>query len=221
VFFVASLALAVLSACGDAGGARTGQAAGGHVPLVAATMRATGDEVITTREEVPRLRQFFSRENLRAAVFSGDANPRLAGTDGRERTGFLDVRRVNEGLDGQRQGRGEFFVDLAGEEVFVEPLPRQQIVGGQWQAPRRSGGNVELNFNNEPLPDVIRSVLGGILGVNYIIGDAVTGTLTFRSERRFSQTELLQVMADILARRGYMIQFFNGIYHIGLPAELE
>jgi type II secretory pathway component GspD/PulD (secretin) len=68
---------------------------------------------------------------------------------------------------------------------------------------------------------VIRSVLGGILGVNYIIGDAVTGTLTFRSERRFSQTELLQVMADILARRGYMIQFFNGIYHIGLPAEQE
>lgn len=218
--FVAATGLALLAACGNSGTARD-RAAAEHVPLVAATNQTTGAEVITTREEVSHLRQFFSQRNLRATVFSGDANPRLAGSDGREGTGYLDVRRVNEGAGGQRQGRGEFFVDVAGEEVFVEPLVRQQIVGGEWQAPRRAGGNVELNFNDEPLTQVIRNVLGGILGVNYVVGDGVTGSLTFRSERRFSQGELLQVMADILARRGYMIQYFNGIYHIGLPAELE
>lgn len=214
--FALFLGLSLLAACnGTSNGART-QAA--HVPLVAATNRASGDEVITTRAETSRLQQFFSRENQRATVFSGDANPRLAGGPA-ERGGLLDLRRLNADPSGQAQG--EYFVDIAGEQVFVEPLPMQPILGSQWQPPRSGGGNVELNFNNEPLPQVVRNVLGGILGLNYIIGDSVTGNVTFRSERRFSQTELLQVVADILARRGYVIQFFNGIYHVGSPEEME
>ena len=212
------LALLMLGACDQQ---VTGmKASAPHVPLVVATHKGSGAEVITTRAEVPKMRSFFAAENLRATVFSGNTEPRLAG-GAPERTGFLDTSRVNTGADGQSQARGEVYLDIAGEEVVVESIPRQQILGGQWQPPRGSSGNIELNFNDEPLPQVIRNVMGGILGLNFIIGDSVTGTLTFRSERRFSQTELLQVMADILARRGYVIQFFNSIYHIGAPAELE
>lgn len=215
------LLLLFLSACAEGGaGASKASASGPHVPLVAATHTSTGAEVITTRAEVSKMRSFFTAENLRATVFSGNTQPRLAG-GAPEQTGFLDTSRINSESGGVQQGRGEVFLDIAGEEVIVESIPRQQIIGGQWQAPRRAGGNIELNFNAEPLQDVIRNVMGGILGVNYIIGDSVGGTLTFRSERRFSQTELLQVMADILARRGFVIQFFNGVYHIGAPGELE
>lgn len=208
----------LLAACGEGGGSGGARPPAAHVPLVAATNSASGAEVITTRSETSRLQQFFSQENLRATVFSGDANPRLAGGPA-ERGGHLDLRRVNTGPDAT--GQGEYFIDVAGEQVFVEPLPMQPILGSQWQPPRSGGGNVELNFVDEPLPQVVRNILGGILGVNYIIGDSVGGTLTFRSERRFSQTELLQVLADILARRGFVIQFFNGIYHVGSPDEME
>jgi len=71
-----------LVACGDIGGTRP-TAPEAHVPLVAATNQATGVEVITPREDVSHLRRFFSPQNLRETVFSGDANPRLAGSDGR------------------------------------------------------------------------------------------------------------------------------------------
>lgn len=192
-----------------------------HVVLVEATSQS-GASVITTRDEIKSLATFFTPENLRETVFSGDTQSRILGGNVVEQLGFLNLNRVNVGPDGVRQGRGEYYTEVAGEEVLIEPLPRQEISGGQWQVPLTDRpGNVALNFDNVPLSEVVRSVLGGILGVNYVVGETVQGNLTFRSERKLSQTELLQVLADVMARNGYLIQYFNGVYHVGTAEELN
>ena len=212
------VALVALVGCDGAligGGAQQSQ-----IQLVEATNEA-GSSLVTTRDEISAIATFFTPENLRETVFSGDTQARLGTEDDTDPRGFLNLNRVNVGTDGARQGRGEFYTEIAGEEVMIEPIPRQRIQGSQWQSPLSGRGNVALNFDDAPLTEVVRNVLGGILGVNYIVGDTVQGNLTFRSERRFSQTELLQVLADVLARNGFLIQYFNGVYHVGTVEELD
>lgn len=187
--------------------------------LVAVTPREGGPEVITTRDERDALQEFFSRENLRATNFSGDTSPRLTAPAGGERNGVLNTSSVN--TSGRQGSNTEFQMEISSENFVIAPLRRQQIIGGEWQGEIDRGGRVALNYENAPLRTVVEDVLGGILAVNYVVSDAVEGTITFQSERRFSRTDLLQILSDILARNGYLIQYFNTVYHVGPPDELD
>ncbi len=187
------------------------------VKLVSATDRVTGEQFITTQEDQPI--KFFSRENLRETVFSGNIDAKLKKPQGGNPGGFLNTNDVNGPASGG--AASEFQVEITTNEVLIEPLRHQQVIGGQWQPKFGSGGAVSLNYENTPLEEVIQNILGGILGVNYITSDNLVGEVTFRTERRFDKGELVQILADILARNGYLIQYFNSVYHIGLPEELD
>ncbi|WP_417277789.1 secretin N-terminal domain-containing protein [Celeribacter sp.] len=197
----------------------SGTSSSGAAPqLVSAHPRGGGPEVITVARDETALKRFFSAQNLRETVFSAQPTPRLA-SSGAQPTGFLDTRQLNApGVTGAN-AEEQFNFDTS--MLVIEPLRRQQIIGGEWQADLGRGPRVALDYTNEPLRNVTENVLGGILGVNYIVSDTVEGTVTFRSEREFSKSELLQILSDILASRGYLIQYFNSVYHIGLPEELE
>ena len=205
----------LLSACSEPTGYNSNQGP----DLIAAEPRGGGPEVITTREEDSVLRRFFSRDNLRATYFSGDTTPRLAGDTSGDPTGNLDLRIVNQndptGLN------AEYQTEFDTSQLVISPIRHQQIIGGEWQPRENNGPSVGLNYDDEPLRNVAEDVLGGILSVNYILSDNIDGTVTFRSERRFSRVELLQILSDILAREGYLIQYFNSVYHVGPPDELE
>lgn len=205
------LGLLVVSSCV---GGKSQQ--GPTVQLIAATYRPTGEEVITTRKDHPA--RFFSRDNLRDTYFSGNAVPRLAG-DGGGPTGYLDTSGING--PGSEGAASEFEMEVANEDILVEPLRSQKVIGGQWQAEVDEGGGVRLSYEAEPLSRVAQDILGGVLGVNYLLGEGLDEPITFRSEERFSKSEVLQVLADILARNGYLIQYFNGVYHVGRPEELD
>jgi hypothetical protein len=208
---VLGLGLLVVSSCV---GGKSQQ--GPTVQLIAATYRPTGEEVITTRKDQPA--RFFSRDNLRDTYFSGNAVPRLAG-DGGGPTGYLDTSGING--PGSEGAASEFEMEVANEDILVEPLRSQKVIGGQWQAEVDEGGGVRLSYENEPLSRVAQDILGGVLGVNYLLGEGLDEPITFRSEERFSKSEVLQVLADVLARNGYLIQYFNGVYHVGRPEELD
>ena len=208
---VLGLGLLVVSSCVGGKGHE-----GPTVQLIAATYRPTGEVVITTRKDQPA--RFFSRDNLRDTYFSGNAVPRLAGDDGGP-TGYLDTSGING--PGSEGAASEFEMEVANEDILVEPLRSQKVIGGQWQAEVDQGGGVRLSYENEPLSRVAQDILGGVLGVNYLLGEGLDEPITFRSEERFSKPEVLQVLADILARNGYLIQYFNGVYHVGRPEELD
>lgn len=205
------LGVLVLSSCVGGKGQQ-----GPTVQLIAATYRPTGEVVITTRKDHPA--RFFSRENLRDTYFSGNAVPRLAG-DGGGPTGYLDTSGING--PGSEGAASEFEMEVENQDILVEPLRSQQIIGGQWQGDLDQGGGVRLAYEAEPLKRVAQDILGGVLGVNYLLGEGLDEPITFRSEERFSKSEVLQVLADILARNGYLIQYFNGVYHVGRPEELD
>lgn len=186
------------------------------VNLVSIMHKDTEKEVITTEQEGS---DFFSTENLRQTYFSGDIDARLALPNNRGPLGGLNAAALNTPSRGG--AASEFQIAISSDDIYVEPLRSQQIIGGQWQPQTSNSRTVSLSYNNEPLVDVARDILGGILGVNYILSENIEGNVTFRSEQRFSQAELLQVLSDIMARNGYLIQYFNTVYHIGPPEELN
>lgn len=213
---VALSGMMLLAACEPGSGPTV---ASPHKALVVVRDPVSNTELVTTATEGQKI-NFFSRENLRATVFSGDTNPRLAKDTSGEPTGFLDTSRVNVNPGGIDANRGEFYTEVGGRDVVIEPLPQQRVLGGEWQGPL-DGGTVRLEFTDEPLQSVVQRVLGGVLGVNYNLGAGLEGSVTFRSEQSFTKPQVVQVLSDILARYGYLMQYFNGVYHIGRPEELQ
>ncbi len=211
---LASVAVATLISCSDGVNVESPRKA-----LVVVRDPATGAELITTAPEAQKI-NFFSRENLRATNFSSNVNPRFGGDTSGDPTGYLDTSSSNREPGDMEANRGAFYMEVGGREVVIQPIPPKRIVGGQWQG-TLDNATVELEFTNEPLESVVQRVLGGILGVNYNLGAGLEGTVTFRSEQRFTKKQVLEALSDILARNGYLVQYFNGVYHIGRPEEMQ
>lgn len=198
--FVAVFALGLLAGCEEGQGIQVNSP---RKALVVVKDPDSGAELITTAKEAQKV-NFFSRENLRATTFSGDANPRLAGDTSGDPTGFIDTRRANSTPGTMETGQGEFYAEVGGREVVIEPIPPQRVLGGEWQAPLEAG-SVSLEFNDEPLTSVVQRVLGGILGVNYNMGNGLEGRVTFKSNESFTKKQVIEVLSDILARNGLSV----------------
>tara|TARA_R110002072_G_scaffold245959_3_gene405219 strand:- start:25024 stop:27096 length:2073 start_codon:yes stop_codon:yes gene_type:complete len=76
---------------------------------------------------------------------------------------------------------------------------------------------VEISAEQLPLKDYLHYVLGDMLGVSYILGDKVKGdnqTITLNIQNSVSQRRLFTISESLLAERGYVIRFDDGIYYI-------
>jgi general secretion pathway protein D len=188
--------------------------------LVVAHDAETGVEIVTTRKDARKLK-FWSKENLRDTNFSADATARLGAPHENGPTGFLGLGRINQPQARTGATNSELYDELGAEELTITPLQQGRVIGSQWQPDYSDEPSVSLDYDNEPLEQVVSDILGGILGANFMVGASVEGTLTFRSEERFARSQLVPVLADIRARNGYLIQYFNGVYQIGTQEEIE
>lgn len=214
-FVLVGVLLCVLTAC--AAGPR------GDAPptaLVVAYDPVTGEEVITTAREAykPGL---FSVEVRRETSFSGNSRARLTNHEDNEPSGFIDASSINRGAFPGSGPDDGFEGEIGRTEAVIEPLDSQPMEGAVWQPRYSDRPTVRLNYENEELTQVVQNILGGILGQNFIIGEGVIGTVTFRSNTRFARAQLVQILADILARQGYVMRYFNGIYYVATPQEID
>jgi general secretion pathway protein D len=69
--------------------------------------------------------------------------------------------------------------------------------GQQFQS-AASGEGYELNFENTPLANVAKVVLGDILGVGYTIDPRVQGTISLASGRPVSKSDILYILESAL-----------------------
>ncbi|TNF08294.1 MAG: type II secretion system protein GspD [Gammaproteobacteria bacterium] len=81
-------------------------------------------------------------------------------------------------------------------------------------APADSEGEVTLNFQNSPIAEVVKTILGDILGVNFAINDAVTGTVSMRTARPVAQDALIPVLDNLLRMNGAAIVKSQDFYEI-------
>jgi general secretion pathway protein D len=81
-----------------------------------------------------------------------------------------------------------------------------------------SDGAITFNFVDTAVSEVIRTILGDLLGVTYIIDANVQGTITAQSKKGLTKEAVIAVLSNILSAKGAALTYENGIYRI-LPAD--
>lgn len=87
------------------------------------------------------------------------------------------------------------------------------------QIQKTSEGMVALNFEQVPLTDLVHSILGKLLNVNYSIDAPLKGEVTLHTADPVPSDRLLPILQSyLLANGALMVKGADGIYHIG-PAD--
>tara|TARA_R110000822_G_scaffold59736_35_gene149226 strand:- start:2355 stop:4481 length:2127 start_codon:yes stop_codon:yes gene_type:complete len=103
-----------------------------------------------------------------------------------------------------------------------DPVPLKEVFkgSGHFINPGAAGGQqdtegeVTLNFQNSPIAEVVKTILGDILGVNYAINEAVSGSVSMRTARPVAQDALISVLDNLLRMNGAAIIKSQDFYEI-------
>ena len=92
-------------------------------------------------------------------------------------------------------GRGVIF---PGTDVGVQMPPAREPI-------KLYGDAVSLNFEEAPLSEVVHSVLGDILELDYIVEHPVQGAVTLRTRSPIPRDQLLPIMESLLHNNGALM----------------
>ncbi|WP_425450079.1 type II secretion system secretin GspD [Virgifigura deserti] len=101
-------------------------------------------------------------------------------------------------------GTGRFF----GEPSSVD---RPLLTDGE--------GGITLNFVETDVHEVVRTILGETLGLNYTVDPNVTGTVTLRTRSPVPRDALLSTLETLLADNGLGLAVEDGLYRVLLITE--
>ena len=121
------------------------------------------------------------------------------------------------------------LLDATADDVESEPTPEPEISAGSGdfinvQAAKRnawasggSDGDIVLNFENSDIREVVKTILGDMLGANYTVDSAVTGTVTLSTTRPMSIDKVLPTLEVLLRMNGAVLKKTDGIFAV-MPA---
>ncbi len=92
-------------------------------------------------------------------------------------------------------GRGVIF---PGTDVGVQMPPEREPI-------KLYGDAVSLNFEEAPLSEVVHSVLGDILELDYIVEHPVQGAVTLRTRSPIPRDQLLPILESLLHNNGALM----------------
>jgi type II secretory pathway component GspD/PulD (secretin) len=106
----------------------------------------------------------------------------------------------------------------ASQPPMTQPQNAQQPVRPQPPTPPTrpapSRGSISLNFDDADVYQVIQTIFGDVLRVNYIVDPRVKGRVTFRSIAPITTDKVLPVMETILRINGVGVVEDGGLYRI-------
>ncbi len=77
-----------------------------------------------------------------------------------------------------------------------------------------ASGDIVLNFENSDIREVVNTVLGDMLGVNYMVDSAVAGTVTLSTSRPMTIDQVLPTLEVLLRMNGAVLRKSDGIYSV-------
>ncbi len=102
---------------------------------------------------------------------------------------------VEPSPDQNIDGRGVIF---PGTDVGVQMPPAREPI-------KLYGDAVSLNFEEAPLSEVVHSVLGDILELDYIVEHPVQGAVTLRTRSPIPRDQLLPILESLLHNNGALM----------------
>lgn len=103
-----------------------------------------------------------------------------------------------------------------GSSSPVQSAPAATTSGAEVEA---SGEGYTLNFENAPIANVAKSVLGDVLGIGYVIDPRVQGSISLSSERPIGKKDMLLVLASALRANNLIMTREGSAYRISPASE--
>ena len=115
------------------------------------------------------------------------------------------VTQPTEDTAPERAPRPTAFYE-PGTGVFVGTPAEQSRVAGE--------GNITLNFENTNLREVVKVILGDLLGANYSVDPAVQGAVTLQTSNPLSRDDLIPTLELLLRMNGAALVSQDGLYNV-------
>lgn len=140
------------------------------------------------------------------------AQPRLAGQP-------VSLEQTYAALDGGPTGAVP-LPSPSSQAVGVTDGGSGSMIGGLYTKRRAAGadGNVVLNLASVPLQQAAKTVLGDMIGVNYVVDPRVDGVISLQTTRPVSKAEALEMFQTALTPIGAVLVQSRGTYRIA-PAD--
>lgn len=144
--------------------------------------------------------------SARASAEAPAATPRGMRSEGEANHGAATAKAAQPA-----QPRTQFF---PGSGQFINPQ-------ASTQRPYTEGaeGDVTLNFDGADLVDVVKAILGDILGKNYAIDPRVTGQVTLQTSRPVPKGALVSILESLLKMNGAELVKEQDLYRVVPSAE--
>jgi general secretion pathway protein D len=133
-------------------------------------------------------------------------------------------------LSSVRQPRPEgqpLLREPAQQPVAAKPMARAEIYSGSGSmvdlgtAPRQlvdEEGEITLNFQQMEVAEVVKIILGEILGLNYVLDPNVSGTVSLQTSRPLTRDALLPTLEALLQVNGAVLVKSQNFYEV-VPIE--
>lgn len=149
-----------------------------------------------------------------------DAAPDAADSAQRERVAEVARAMSDDEADGERKQPArkpeEAPADVADGDVR-EPGNGQLIDLEAARVPAHrppEKGKASLNFADLPIADVVKMILGDLLGENYIIAAGVSGTVTFSTARPVTPEQAFSILEMLLSWNNLALVYVDGQYSV-------
>lgn len=169
---------------------------GFHIKLVTLALLL----VITTGCE----RSFWD-PTVRVNATEGDVITPLLGREAKEDAGTVETSGIRLGEDGKKPPAIKNKV-MPGTGTFVSRVERPSV--------DTTPGDITLNFDGTDIREVVKVILGDILGVNYVLDPGVTGTASLETGRPLSRSALIPTLETLLRMNNAALVDNAGTYEV-------
>ncbi|HBD11517.1 MAG TPA: type II secretion system protein GspD [Porticoccaceae bacterium] len=176
------------------------------------------------------IRTFSPRPALTAGIASilltlGGCNtaPQTAGTapgsvtTPAEREQSVQTRVLDNAVSGPILVRPEAEAQ-SGQEIYIGS---GNLIDTRRGAPRADAeeGEVSLNFQATAISEVVKTILGDILGVNYSFDDNIMGSVSMRTARPVKRDALIPILENLLKIQGAALIKGDNYYDVVMAGE--
>ncbi|MBP6326824.1 MAG: type II secretion system protein GspD, partial [Dokdonella sp.] len=135
-----------------------------------------------------------------------------------------NMAKPPRGRDGAKATDSEGLdVSATGPDTFAAPKPEIQMGTGKFineeaarrKAPEPAGeGQVDFNFENNPIQAVVKAILGDLLQENYTIAPNVGGNVSFSTAKPIRADQAMSVLEMLLSWTGNTLIHKDGRYTV-------
>ena len=151
--------------------------------------------------------------DARGPAPGGDPEARAAGEAAPAMPHALMAPGAGADADARAPARGPAASVQRGTGVFVNPE-----AGARPPVATTEDGEFTLNFAEAEVSDVVRTILGDTLGLNYVIDPDVAGSITMQTSRALPRSGVLPALETVLQLNGATIVEDRGLYRV-VPLE--